>query len=169
MVLAGYHVGDKIDSRIDFQAAIAITARRQPARDNKARALTHPIIKERPWFRRSMRWRIARDLREFQMLRDIFTNAARLTERDVHGIRYYVLMLAAYLCLISFGFGPYIVDDHPFRQTQTALTALYLESFYEIFTYVTPILGPPWTIPFEFPLYQGLAKILSGTSGLPPD
>ena len=31
--------------------------------------------------------------------------------------------------------------------------------------YETPVLGPPWSLPFEFPLYQGivagLAKIFS--------
>ena len=48
-----------------------------------------------------------------------------------------------------------LIDQHTFRQTQTALTVLYL--FTEgrgLLDYQTPVLGQPWSIPFEFPTYQ---------------
>ncbi len=49
-----------------------------------------------------------------------------------------------------------ITGHHGFRQTQTALTVSYfLENGFEL-NYKTPVLGPPWTIPFEFPYYQFL-------------
>ena len=43
---------------------------------------------------------------------------------------------------------------HEFRQTQTALSiqAMQREGFR--LDYPTPILGKPWSIPMEFPLYQ---------------
>ena len=35
--------------------------------------------------------------------------------------------------------------------------------------YETPVLGPPWSIPFEFPLYQWLVAAVAGTHLLPLD
>lgn len=51
-----------------------------------------------------------------------------------------------------------ILEQHPFRQTQTALTTFYL--FQDGFTlnYITPVVGYPWSIPFEFPVYQSVVK-----------
>ena len=51
-------------------------------------------------------------------------------------------------------YGP-LTDAHAFRQTQTALSAQRLVGRLSSFwSYETPVLGPPWSIPFEFPLYQ---------------
>ena len=61
--------------------------------------------------------------------------------------------------------GP-LTDRHSFRQTQTALTAFWLPEHWAILRYQTPVLGAPWPIPFEFPLYQLLAALLS-CAGLP--
>jgi hypothetical protein len=48
-----------------------------------------------------------------------------------------------------------LIDQHEFRQAQTAVTSLYLQpSIKGLFNYETPVLGSPWSIPFEFPLYQ---------------
>lgn len=66
-----------------------------------------------------------------------------------------------------------LIDQHEFRQTQTALTALFLQpSLHGLLNYETPVLGHPWVIPFEFPLYQWLASLPArvlpislGTSG----
>ena len=72
--------------------------------------------------------------------------------------RYYLALfliclgINIYYCLI--GFNHFILDRHSFRQTQTALSAYYiLKDGFKI-AYETPILGHPWIIPFEFPLYQ---------------
>lgn len=75
-------------------------------------------------------------------------------------------LLGLYLALVSLGFGPNITDDHPFRQTQTAMVARYMTGPADLYAYITPVFGVPWAIPFEFPLYQGLAKLLSVGSGL---
>ena len=75
-------------------------------------------------------------------------------------------LVGIYFVLVSTGFGPYLTDSHAFRQTQTAITARYFSGFGDFLTYQTPVLGPPWSIPFEFPLYQALAKGLHVASGL---
>ena len=49
-----------------------------------------------------------------------------------------------------------LIESHAFRQTQTALTSYWmLEEGWKI-AYQTPVVGFPWAIPFEFPLYQSL-------------
>jgi len=47
-----------------------------------------------------------------------------------------------------------ISDIHGFRQSQTAITSYYLARGGPFLRYETPIFGYPWSIPFEFPLYQ---------------
>jgi hypothetical protein len=59
-----------------------------------------------------------------------------------------------------------IVERHGFRQTQTALTVrVWINEGINIIKYQTPVLGEPWTLPFEFPLYQlfayGMHKLLN--------
>jgi hypothetical protein len=53
------------------------------------------------------------------------------------------------------------LDFYSFRQTQTAITAywLYKEGFK--LAYETPVAGFPWSVPFEFPLYQYIVSILA--------
>lgn len=54
-----------------------------------------------------------------------------------------------------------LIDLHDFRQTQTALTALFLQpGLGGLLNYETPVLGYPWSIPFEFPLFQWLVAWL---------
>ena len=47
-----------------------------------------------------------------------------------------------------------ILEQHAFRQTQTALTTYWLTQGGSILPYETPVLGYPWSIPMEFPTYQ---------------
>jgi hypothetical protein len=61
-----------------------------------------------------------------------------------------------------------IIDKHAFRQTQTALSAYWLWKGGPWLAYETPILGSPWSIPFEFPLYQYLVALLR-LAGIPID
>lgn len=78
-----------------------------------------------------------------------------------------VLSIAVYLVLIAFGSGPYISDDHPFRQTQTALGAASIGALSDILRYEVPVLGPPWHLVYEFPTYQVLVAGISAATGLP--
>lgn len=54
-----------------------------------------------------------------------------------------------------------------FRQAQTALATYFIqaENNYAL-AYPTPVLGPPWSIPMEFPLYQWTVAKLSTWTGL---
>jgi len=50
---------------------------------------------------------------------------------------------------------PIVGDFHDFRQSQTAIT---IQDFFNhgltILDYKTPVFGPPWQVPLEFPIYQ---------------
>jgi hypothetical protein len=75
-----------------------------------------------------------------------------------------VLLLLALLAhavgVLWLGLFQPITDMHAFRQTQTAITAYWLWKGGAWFAYETPVLGHPWAIPFEFPLYQYLVALL---------
>jgi hypothetical protein len=59
-----------------------------------------------------------------------------------------------------------LLDRFQFRQTQTALTAYWIRQDGFHFAYPTPIFGPPWSVPLEFPLYQWLVANLSDVSAI---
>lgn len=57
--------------------------------------------------------------------------------------------------------GQHLLELHAFRQTQTALTSYWLWRDGFRLAYETPAAGAPWSIPFEFPIYEWLAALLS--------
>ncbi|WP_370677653.1 hypothetical protein [Pleomorphomonas sp. PLEO] len=67
------------------------------------------------------------------------------------------------------GFSYPILDAHAFRQTQTALSVYWMGHGGALLNYETPVLGAPWAIPFEFPIYQWMVLGVSRVSGLPLD
>lgn len=54
----------------------------------------------------------------------------------------------------SIGWHNTVLDLLGFRQAQTALTAYFMVGRLPQLAYETPVVGPPWSIPFELPLYQ---------------
>ena len=52
-----------------------------------------------------------------------------------------------------------ILDAYGFRQAQTAISVFYLNQGSSWLAYENPVLGPPWSIPFEFPLYQWIVAL----------
>ena len=72
------------------------------------------------------------------------------------------------LFVLASGLWQPLLDLHSFRQTQTALSAYWLLRGGPWLAYETPVLGAPWSIPFEFPLYQWIVAITAKT-GLPLD
>jgi len=51
-----------------------------------------------------------------------------------------------------------LLNIQPFRQTQTAITVwMFSEEGFSPLNYSTPIFGPPYQVPFEFPFYQATA------------
>src|SRR5262249_2211704 len=79
-----------------------------------------------------------------------------------------VLALMAALAVLCLGLFKPILDQYLSRQTQTALTSYWLMQGGPIFAYETPVVGFPWSIPYEFPVYQIIAAILSA-AGIPLD
>src|SRR5450759_1816213 len=74
-----------------------------------------------------------------------------------------LLILSAFLSLFVLIAGCHIplLDQHSFRQTQTAISTYWLLHGGNWLAYETPVLGSPWAIPFEFPLYQWIVALTS--------
>jgi len=70
---------------------------------------------------------------------------------------------------VSVGWHNSIFDFYGYRQSQTALTAESILHGGPVLRYETPVLGPPWSIPFEFPLYQLLVALFARTFSTPLD
>jgi hypothetical protein len=83
-----------------------------------------------------------------------------------------VLLLASlvyYFSSVSIGWKNAISDSHGFRQSQTAITADVILRGGPWLIYETPVLGPPWRVPFEFPLYQWIVAALAWSTGMALD
>ena len=72
--------------------------------------------------------------------------------------------------LLALGYSFYIaleyasqppLDVHAFRQTQTALTSYWFTQLGWQLAYETPVGGAPWSIPFEFPIYQAIVAFIA--------
>ncbi|MEO6876766.1 MAG: hypothetical protein ABI222_18295 [Opitutaceae bacterium] len=77
----------------------------------------------------------------------------------------FVAMLLVTLCITSRGWQGSILDRHEFRQTQTAISAFWIKAAGTKLAYETPLFGPPWSIPLEFPTYQWLVAKVSTALG----
>ncbi len=91
----------------------------------------------------------------------------RLLDRTLVVIFILLLLHSAYA--MTTGWNHTILDQYGFRQAQTAITIEYLVKGGPWFAYETPVLGPPWSIPFEFPLYQWIVALIVSLSHLPID
>lgn len=92
----------------------------------------------------------------------------RIGNAAVWSYAMYLLAAAAFLFSTYIAFR-YIhqplADSYAFRQTQTALTTFWmLKEGWEL-AYQTPVAGFPWSIPFEFPIYQSLVAAIVAVSG----
>lgn len=91
------------------------------------------------------------------------------TLRRTEHLFLYLLFFAAFLhsfFIFTFYLDGPLTDMHAFRQTQTAVTAFWLPEHWAVLDYQTPVVGSPWSIPYEFPLYQILAALLHAV-GMP--
>lgn len=77
--------------------------------------------------------------------------------------------LVAHLWFACAGWGNSLIDTHPFRQTQTALSTYWMMRDGFRLDYATPVMGAPWSIPMEFPFYEAAVAALAKTTGLPLD
>ena len=71
------------------------------------------------------------------------------------------LAFSAYILVL--GLDAPLFERHAFRQSQTAISAYWIAQGGPVLAYETPVLGWPWSVPFEFPTYQlmvaGLAQL----------
>ena len=69
----------------------------------------------------------------------------------------------------AIGWNDAIGGPAGFRQTQTAITCFYMLRQPLMLAYETPVLGPPWAIPIEFPLYQWIVVFVVRLFSAPLD
>ncbi len=67
------------------------------------------------------------------------------------------------------GFSDPISSHHGFRKAQTAISAYYTIKDGFKLDYETPVMGAPWSIPMEFPLYQWAVAAWTMLTGMPLD
>lgn len=65
-----------------------------------------------------------------------------------------LIALVVHIKLSLIGWGNTLCDWYGFRQTQTAISTYYTIRDGFSVNYITPVLGKPWSIPMEFPLFQ---------------
>lgn len=74
------------------------------------------------------------------------------------------VLIAGLFCfdvfILIYGINNGINDYHGFRQSQTALTVYWLDREPHGLAYITPVLGYPWSVPFEYPVYQWIVVLL---------
>ena len=71
---------------------------------------------------------------------------------------------------VSAGWKHANLPGHEFRQAQTAVSAYFIQQEHNFsLAYPTPVLGKPWSVPFEFPLYQSIVAGIAAASGLDLD
>lgn len=80
----------------------------------------------------------------------------------------FCLLVGLNAWIVSLGWNNGNLPGHEFRQTQTALSAYFIqqEGHYAL-AYPTPVLGAPWAVPMEFPLYQWMTVFVSNQTGWP--
>ncbi len=96
-----------------------------------------------------------------------------MNKRDTSSNKYYLLITLVALTAIwnlyaaTRGWQNSVLGYNTFRASQTALTAReFIDSGFKL-AYETPVFGPPWSIPFEFPVYQIVVASIVKTFGTP--
>jgi hypothetical protein len=79
-----------------------------------------------------------------------------------------VALVAAVLVLATTVSQP-ILESYGFRQAQTALTAYWFAREGYALAYQTPVLGYPWAVPFELPLFQAIVAGIASLVDYPLD
>lgn len=80
----------------------------------------------------------------------------------------FVLLCIFHVWAVSVGWNSGLLQGNEFRQSQTALTTLFVQREHNFsLSYPTPVLGKPWSVPMEFPLYQWTVALFSSATGQP--
>lgn len=79
----------------------------------------------------------------------------------------FILCVGLNLAVSAVGFRNSLQEIHEFRQLQTALTTRSIQESGFRLAYPTPLFGPPWSAPMEFPVYQLVVVRLAALTGMP--
>ena len=82
---------------------------------------------------------------------------------------FFLFSLGFALWALHVGWKNPLLDAHSFRQTQTALSVLRMKEGGPLLAYETPVLGAPWRLPLEFPLYQWMVLLVDKVPGVELD
>ncbi|KAB2644784.1 MAG: glycosyltransferase family 39 protein [Verrucomicrobia bacterium] len=97
-----------------------------------------------------------------------------MKKNDIN-IGYHIAILALFIGIIYFYLqyaSEPLLGWYGSREVQTAITAYWFDFhhlFKSLFFYETPLFGSPWSIPFEFPLFQLGAAGIHSITGIPLD
>jgi|SRR5882672_6799486 len=75
--------------------------------------------------------------------------------------RWVWLAITGSFCVLLYRWGYPLASRHAFRETQTALTTYWLLHGSPWLNYQTPLFGPPWRAPLEFPLFQWITACVA--------
>lgn len=100
--------------------------------------------------------------------------SSQVNEAPHQAVKHWLMLLLTIVIVVSGAMTVHylhqpLLERHAFRQTQTALSAYWMLRDGLRVAYETPILGAPWAIPFEFPIYQWVVVSLVRVSDLPLD
>ena len=100
----------------------------------------------------------------------------RVPTKKIYSNLAYTIIILGIACAVLLFYTLYINEPlfgwYGSREVQTAITAYWFDFhhlFKSIFFYETPVFGCPWSLPFEFPLFQLGAAGIHSITGLPLD
>ncbi|RDJ00433.1 hypothetical protein DVT68_06460 [Dyella solisilvae] len=72
------------------------------------------------------------------------------------------MLLGVGFCIfqLALSWNAPISEQYAFRQAQTAISVTWLLNGSGWLDYQTPVFGAPWSVPFEFPVYQWLVALI---------
>ena len=97
----------------------------------------------------------------------------RLLTRHGPAVRWSIAAYVLAVVLVTSTFARFwdqpILEQHAFRQTPTALSVYWGVVDGWRLDYLTPVVGAPWSVPFEFPIFQWMVSVCWRLSGFPLD
>lgn len=97
---------------------------------------------------------------------DLVAAPASARERLAARFVFFALLALCAFCYRA-GWHNRLLDTHPFRQTQTALSTYWMKREGVRLDYSTPVMGAPWALPMEFPIYEAAVVGTMRLTGLP--
>lgn len=78
----------------------------------------------------------------------------------------FALVALMALGLLTLSWHASLLDRYEFRQLQTALSTWWIVQEGWQLDYLTPLFGPPWSVPMEFPTYQIVVAAVHHLTGM---